>query len=59
MLATAAKIDLQAKMQAYHAAVLRGDADSAETIRREAHDMLDNGLDLFAEAANAVRQTID
>jgi|GEM_PF-1089891 len=41
--------ELNAKQSTYAAAVLRGDTEAAERIRREAHDLLDACLDLNAE----------
>lgn len=55
-LAAAAWKDLSAKTHAYQAALLRGDEAGAEAIRREAHDMLDNHMDLNATVA---RSTLD
>lgn len=55
-LAAAAWKDLSAKTHAYQAALLRGDEAGAEAIRREAHDMLDNHMDLNAMVA---RSTLD
>lgn len=54
ILATATWKQLHSLTQAYQAAVLRGDEDDAERIRREAHDVLDSNLDLNGEAATAV-----
>ena len=55
-LAAAAWKDLNAKTLAYQAALLRGDESGAEAIRREAHDMLDNHMDL---TASVTRATLD
>jgi len=55
-LAAAAWKDVNAKTHAYQAALLRGDEAGAEAIRREAHDMLDNHMDL---TASVTRATLD
>lgn len=55
MLAGAAKADIQAKMHAFHAAIMRGDHTEAEKIRAEAHAMLDAGLDHYAAAVKALQ----
>lgn len=53
VLAAAAWKDLSAKTHAYQAAILRGDDDTAEAIRQEAHDMLDTCIDLNGAVARA------
>jgi hypothetical protein len=53
-LATAAWMHLHGLTQQYQAAVMRGDAEDADRIRREAHDVLDSNLDLNGEAARAI-----
>lgn len=55
LLATAAWKELHGKTQAYQAAVMRGDHEAAQTLRAEAHDLLDSNLDLNGEVAVAVR----
>lgn len=55
VLATAAWAQLHGLTQTYQAAILRGDDDEAERLRREAHDILDSNLDLNAEAAHHTR----
>lgn len=57
-LAAAAWKDLSAKTHAYQAALLRGDAKAAEAIRQEAHDMLDNHMDLNAQVSRATLDII-
>ncbi len=57
-LETEEEMRLRTSLQQYQAAILRGDPDAAERIRREAHDVLDANLDLNAEAAMAVRAII-
>lgn len=57
-LAAAAWKDLSAKTHAYQAALLRGDDAAAEAIRREAHDMLDNHMDLNASVTRATLDII-
>ena len=52
-LAAAAWKDLSAMTHAYEAAVMRGDDDVAKAIRRNAHDMLDNSLDMHHAVATA------
>lgn len=52
-LAAAAWKDLSAKTHAYQAAILRGDDDTAEAIRQEAHDMLDTCMDMNGSVARA------
>lgn len=54
-LATAAWLQLHGLTQQYQAAVLRGDVEDAERIRREAHDVLDSNLDLNGQAAVSTR----
>ena len=53
--AAASWMQLHSLTQAYQAAILRNDVEGAETIRRQAHDVLDVNLDMNAEAATAVR----
>lgn len=55
LLATAAWKDLQSRTQAFQAAVIRGDAEAAQRLRHECHDLLDSNLDLNSEVAVAVR----
>lgn len=57
-LAAAAWIELNGVCEAYQAAVLRGDVAGADELRRKAHDMLDNHLDLKGEAAVLVARII-
>lgn len=57
-LAAAAWKDLSAKTQSHQAALLRGDQAGAEAIRQEAHDMLDNHMDLNASVAHATLDII-
>ena len=57
-LAMAAWKDLSAKTHAYQAAVLRGDDETAQTIRQEAHDMLDTCMDLNGSVARAALDII-
>ncbi len=58
MLATAAWYDVLGKTHQFQAAMLRGDVEAAEVIRREAHDLLDANLDQNAEAATHVRKLL-
>lgn len=53
VLAAAAWKDLNSKSSSYQAAILRGDDEAAQSIRREAHDMLDTYMDLNGEVAKA------
>lgn len=53
VLAAAAWKDVTAKTHAYQAAILRGDDELAQTIRQEAHDMLDTCMDLNGAVARA------
>lgn len=51
ILAAAARIEIQGKIMAFHAAALRGDKAEAVRLRREAHDVLDTALDLYVQIA--------
>ncbi|WP_010660221.1 hypothetical protein [Brucella anthropi] len=60
VLAEAAWQDILGLQQQHFAAVMRGDMDGAEDIRRRMHDMLDVHLDHRAEAVvKAVMQSGD
>lgn len=53
-------MDIIGRGQAMQAAVIRGaPADEIETMRREAHDVLDAYLDHTTQAAQAVRAIIE
>ncbi len=58
VLASASWVELHGLTQAYQGAVLRGDTERAEAIRRQAHDLLDANLDHNASAAQAARNII-
>lgn len=59
-LAFGALNELISRAQAMQAAVIRGDAPEAlETMRQEAHDVLDAYLDHSTEAARAARAILE